>query len=283
VRVRLGVVEVRASPSAMRNCSRTRSMPVTSSETGCSTWRRVLTSRKEMSPVRADEELAGAGADVAGLAQDRLGGPQELGVLLVGEEGRRGLLDELLVAPLQGAVAGGDDDDVAVLVGQALRLDVPGVVEEALDEALAAAEGGDGLADRRLVELGDLLEVAGDLQPSAAAAVGRLDGDGQPVLLREGDDLVGALDRVGRAGHERGVGLEGDVARLDLVAEAVDGLGAGADPHQPGVDDLLGEAGVLGEEAVAGVHGVGAGLLGDLDELVLHEVGLSPGVVPPRA
>ncbi|CPU67575.1 Uncharacterised protein [Mycobacteroides abscessus] len=38
------------SPAAMRSCSRTRSMPVTSSETGCSTCRRVLTSRKEMVP-----------------------------------------------------------------------------------------------------------------------------------------------------------------------------------------------------------------------------------------
>jgi hypothetical protein len=34
-----------------------------------------------------------------------------------------------------------------VLVGQALGLDVARLVEEALDEALAAAEGGDGLAD----------------------------------------------------------------------------------------------------------------------------------------
>ena len=141
--------------------------------------------------VRADEELAGAGADVAGLAQDRLGRPEQLGVLLVGEERRRGLLDELLVAALQRAVAGGDDDDVAVLVGEALGLDVARVVEVALDEALAAAERRDGLAHGGLEQLGDLLEGAGDLQAAAAAAEGRLDGDGQAVLLREGDDLVG--------------------------------------------------------------------------------------------
>jgi hypothetical protein len=107
----------------------------------------------------------------------------QLGVLLVGEERRRGLLDELLVAPLQRAVAGGDDDDVAVLVGQALGLDVAGVVEEALDEALAATEGRDGLAHRRLEQLGDLLEGAGDLQAAAAAAVGGLDRDGSPCSL----------------------------------------------------------------------------------------------------
>ena len=130
--------------------------------------------------VRADEELAGAGADVAGRAQDRLGRADQLGVLLLGDERGGGLLDELLVAALQRAVAGRDDDDVAVLVGQALGLDVARLVEEALDEALAAPERRDGLAHRGLEQVGDLLDGAGDLQAAAAAAVGRLDGDGQP-------------------------------------------------------------------------------------------------------
>src|SRR6476469_2579507 len=49
-----------------------------------------------------------------------------------------------------------------------------------------------------------------------------------------------------------------------LVAERVDGLGARADPDEAGVDDRLGEGRVLGEEAVAGVDRVGAGLAGDL-------------------
>ena len=38
------------SPLAMRNCSRTRSIPEVSSVTGCSTCRRVFTSRKEIRP-----------------------------------------------------------------------------------------------------------------------------------------------------------------------------------------------------------------------------------------
>ena len=55
------------SPSAMRNCSRTRSIPLVSSETGCSTCSRVFTSRNETVPSCADQELDGAGAVVAGL------------------------------------------------------------------------------------------------------------------------------------------------------------------------------------------------------------------------
>ena len=110
--------------------------------------------------------------------------------LLVGEERRRRLLDQLLVPALQRAVAGADHDHVAVLVGQHLRLDVPRPVEVALDEALAAAERGDRLAHRGVEQLRDLLQRAGDLQAAPAAAEGGLDRDRQPVLLGEGDDLV---------------------------------------------------------------------------------------------
>ena len=225
--------------------------------------------------VAGHEELARAGADVAGLAEDRLGRLVEARDLVVGQVRRGRLLDELLVAALQRAVAGGDDDDVAVRVGQALGLDVARLVEELLDEALAATERADGLAHGRLVELGDLLDRAGDLEAAAAAAEGRLDRDRQAVLLGERDDLVGVLDRVLGAGRERGVGLLRDVLGLGLVAEALDRGGRRADPDQPGVDDGLGEVGVLGEEAVAGVHAVGAGALGDREDLLDRQVGVA--------
>ena len=184
--------------------------------------------------VRPHEELAGARADVARSTQDRLGGPDDLVMLLVRKERRRRLLDELLVAPLQRAVTRRDDDDVAVL--------------------------------------GDLLEIAGDLEAAAAAAVGSLDRDRQAVLPCEVDDLVGPGDRVFGAGHEGRVGGQRDVPSLDLVAETVDGLRSRADPGQAGVDDLLGEPGILGEEAVARVDRIRPRVLGDADELVLQQV-----------
>jgi len=67
-------------------------------------------------------------------------------VLLLGEKRGRSLLDQLLVAALQRAVARRHDDDGAVLVGQALGLDVSWFVEEPLDEALAATERRNRLA-----------------------------------------------------------------------------------------------------------------------------------------
>ena len=45
-----GSVYPSSSPIAMRNCSRTKSIPVTSSLTGCSTCKRVFTSRNEIVP-----------------------------------------------------------------------------------------------------------------------------------------------------------------------------------------------------------------------------------------
>jgi hypothetical protein len=92
------------------------------------------------------------------------------------------------------------------------------------------------------------------------------------VLVGEGEHLVGVLDRVLGAGHERRTGLHRDVPGLHLVAEGDDRLGRGADPGQPGVDDRAGEVGVLGEEAVAGVHRVGAGLPRGVDDLVDDQV-----------
>lgn len=215
---------------------------------------------------------------VARLAQDRLGGAVQLRVLLLAQERRGGLLHQLLVAALERAVTGGDDDHVAVLVGQALGLHVPGAVQVALDEALAAPEGGDGLTNRRVVQLGDLCQGAGDLQAASAAAEGGLDGDGQAVLLGEGDDLVRAGDRVLGARDERGARALGDVPRGDLVAEVADGLRGRADPGEPGVQDGLGEFGVLGQEPVPGVDGVGARIGGGLQYLGDIQVARCRGV-----
>ena len=53
--------------------------------------------------------------------------------------------------------------------------------------------------------------------------------------------------------------------RLDLAAHAADRVGRRADEDEPGVGAGLREVGVLGEEAVAGMDGVGAGAARDVD------------------
>ena len=102
---------------------------------------------------------------------------------------RGGLFHELLVTALQRAVAGADDDHIAVDVGQDLGLHMPGVVEVALHEAFTATECGHCLADGGVIQFGDLFERARDLQTAATATEGGLDRDGKTVGLGELDHL----------------------------------------------------------------------------------------------
>ena len=58
--------------------------------------------------------------------------------------------------------------------------------------------------------------------------------------------------------------------------------GLGPIQIRPGVDHGLREIGVLREESVAGVDGVGAGLLGGVEQLAEVEVGLRGGLAAER-
>ena len=227
--------------------------------------------------VLADQELARPRPDVAGLEQDRLRGGVEAVDLLRRQVRRGRLLDELLMAALQRAVPGGDHHHVPVGIGQTLRLDVPGAIQVALDEALAATERTDRLPGGGLEEIRDLGQLAGDLEPAPPAAVSRLDRDREPVLGREREDLVGVGHRFWGARDERRAHLLGDVTGLDLVAERLDGRGRRADPDQTGVDHRLGEGGVLGQEPVPGVNRVGPGSLGHGEDLGDVQVAVSGG------
>ncbi len=96
--------------------------------------------QEEEAAVLAGDELDGAGAVVAdGLGEgDRLlaHGPARLLI-----EQRRGrLLDDLLVAALDRALALVEVDDVAVLVADELDLDVARIDDELLDEHAVVAE-----------------------------------------------------------------------------------------------------------------------------------------------
>ena len=148
--------------------------------------------------------------------------------------------------PLDRAVARAENGDAAGVPEQ-LRLDMARPLEVALAEHRAVAEGRLGLAlgrRERVVELGG---GANDPHPAAAASGGRLD-----------DERVADLG--GRAlRHGRDACLARDPLRRELVAAEPERLGRRADPGEPGGDHRLGEVAVLGQEAVAGVDGVGLG------------------------
>src|SRR5262249_52349296 len=158
-------------------------------------------------------------------------------------------------------------DDVAVTVGEDLDLDVAWVGEVALEvdrrvgeELLALARG----ALEGGLELG-LLER--DAKALAATAARGLDGDREADLV--GDELARVVDsgeRLGRAGHDRDTGGLHQLARAGLGAHRLDRRGGRPDEGDARVLARLREGRVLGEEAVAGVHGLRAGLLADLED-----------------
>jgi hypothetical protein len=117
---------------------------------------------------------------------------------------RRRLLDQLLMAALDRAVALAEVDHIAVAVGEHLDLDVPRVGQVALEvdgrvgEELLALTGG---ARERLLEL---VGRERDAKALAATPAGGLDRDGEADLaLGDLECLLDRLDRLGRAGDDR--------------------------------------------------------------------------------
>jgi hypothetical protein len=176
---------------------------------------------------------------------------------------RRRLLDDLLVAALQRAVAVAEPQRRAVRVAQYLDLDVPRMFQEFLEIEVGIGEGTAcfGAGDRK--RIGQLGLASHHAHAAATAAARGLDDDrvadrrGHPAdslrIVRQG--TLGA----GNAGNAGGVHspLGGD-----LVAHGADGSGTGTNEDEAAGFRPLGKGGVLGEKAVARMDRLGAGGFG---------------------
>ena len=109
----------------------------------------------------------------------------------------------------------------------------------------------------------------------AAAARRRLDHHRVADLPGDLDRQRRALDRFVVAGDRADAGLGGELLRLDLVAHRRDRRVLRADEDDALLLDAAREGLVLGQEAVAGMDRVGAGLLAGGDDLVHRQVGLA--------
>ena len=80
-----------------------------------------------------------------------------------------------------------------------------------------------------------------------------------------------------RAGSARHAGAIGGSAGAGLRAELTHGGSRRPDKNNAGSGTGFGEVGVLREEAIAGMDGVGAALAGDFEDAVAAEIGVGRG------
>ena len=156
-----------------------------------------------------------------------------------------------------------------MVVAEHLDLDVAAGRDVALEEDGRVAEGGGRLPGGVGHRGHEVLRTGGEPHPLAAPAGGGLDQQRESDLMAGGED--GGL--VGRARGQRGARHDGDPGRLhepaglDLGTHRLHGRRRRADPDQAGGDTGLGEGSVLGQEAPAGVDGVGSGRFGGGQDL----------------
>ena len=157
-------------------------------------------------------------------------------------------------------------NDVAAAVGQDLDLDVTGSRDQLLDKHRAVAErrqcfalaAGEGR--RHLIGASDRAHAA------AAAARRRFQHDRIADRFADSHGVLGARQGLRAARNDRDAERARQIARLGLVAEQRQRLGARPDEGDALFEASLCEAGILGQEAVAGMHAIAATGLGGLDQ-----------------
>ena len=232
--------------------------------------------------VLAGDEFDGAGGIVVhGLGQrDRLFAHLAAGGLV--EQRRRRFLDHFLIAALDRTFALAEIDHVAVLVAEHLDFDVAGIDDEFLDEHPVVAERGFGFGLGEIKPFGDFGSRMRDPHALAAAAGGGLDHHGIADLVGDLHRMLFVLDDAEMARHGRDLGLGGGLLGFDLVAHRGDRAGIGADEDDAGGCQRARKGFALGQEAVAGMHGFGAGLAAGLDDLVDHQIAFGGGRRPDQ-
>ena len=220
------------------------------------------------------DELDRAGALVADGFCRRDRGSAHGGAQGRAHAGRRRLLDDFLVAALQRAVALTQMDGVAVAVGEDLQLDVARMADIFFDQHAGVAKGRLRLALRRFqrgVEIGMLVDTPHAL---AAAAGSRLDQQRVAELIGLLLEEFRLLPLAVIAGHHRHAGFFHQRLGAIFQPHGADRGRRRADEGNAGGQAGLREIGVLGEEAVTGMHAVGAGRLRRGDQPGAREVTL---------
>ena len=224
-----------------------------------------------------DDEFHGAGIGVADGAGGVLGRRVQLLTQRPRKVGRRCLLDHLLVAALQRAVAGVQVGDAPMAVAEDLYLHMARPLQVPLQQHSVVAEGGRGLAPGAGQFGGEILRPQDGAHALAAAARAGLDQHGEADPRGLGRQQRVVLIRAVVAGHGGHAGGDHQALALRLAAHGANGGRRRADEGHARIGAGLGEIRVLRQETVAGVNGLGAGSARDVEDGIAAQVGLRRG------
>ena len=222
---------------------------------------------EELARVHVHQELDRPRAFVGDVLADLLAKVADVLALHLRQVRGRGPLHDLLVAPLDRAVALVEVVDVAVAVAQDLHLDMARAGDELLEIAFAVAERGLRLAPSFQHLLLELVLGRDRAHAPPAAAPGRLEHQRIANLGGLLADRVHIVAQNVRRRHDRNARRDGHLPRAGLVAELPHRLGLGADEGDAGGGAGIHEVGVLRQEAVARMDRVRAGQLRHPDDL----------------
>src|SRR5581483_10347232 len=196
------------------------------------------------------------------------------------ERDARRLLDDLLVASLDRALALAHVQRRTVRVGEDLKFDVARAGEVPFEQDRIVAERRFRLAACGRQRVVEAREIVDDAHPAPAAAGARFDENRRPDPLGFRAQARVALVVAVVAGYHGHAERAHAPLRLDLRAHRRDRVGARADEDQSRVDDQARERRALAEEAVARMDRVRAERLRRGDDLLAVQVGLDGGSRP---
>src|SRR4051794_33712481 len=175
---------------------------------------------------------------------------------LLGDGHRRPFLEQLLMAPLDRALALAEVNHRAVMVAENLEFDVPRVLDVFLDVDVSNTKRSLGFPLGCLERLGELAGVADDAHSTAAAARDGLDDDGESEILRNLESLLLAVYRTIASRQNRHTRLFHRAAGAGLVTQQPDDIRRRSDELDvAGLADLR-EIRTLREKPVSGVDRV---------------------------
>ena len=174
-----------------------------------------------------------------------------------GEGPGGGLLDQLLILPLDGAVPLPQMDHIALGVGQDLKLDVAGVEDQLLHIQLPVAEAGHCLRLGGLEQGRQVLRPVHPAHPAASAAGRGLHQHGVVHLVRHPAGLLQVHSPLGARDHGHAGAAHQRLGRR-LAPHLPNHVAGGTDKLQPALGAQVGKVRIFREEAVSGMDSVTA-------------------------